>query len=78
MYAKKGATVSLESFNSLTGILSGPVDLDEFNFSSSLSTIALSTVANSNIPDRKLHASCNFQNPGYLCLLFGLIRLDQY
>jgi hypothetical protein len=33
MYAKKGATVSLESFNSLTGILlSGPVDLDEFNF----------------------------------------------
>ena len=36
MYAKKGATVSLESFNSLTGILSGPVDLDEFNLSSSL------------------------------------------
>jgi hypothetical protein len=43
MYAKKGATVSLESFNSLTGILSGPVDLDEFNFSSSLSTIVLPT-----------------------------------
>jgi hypothetical protein len=54
MYAKKGATVSLESFNSLTGILSGPVGLDEFNFSSSLSTIVLSTVANSNIPE----ASC--------------------
>ena len=36
MYAKEGSTVSLESFNSLTGILSVPVDLDEFNFSSSL------------------------------------------
>ena len=61
MYAKKGATVSLESFNSLTGILSGPVDLDEFNFSSSLSTIVLPTVANKRyVPVRRQDEYVNF------------------